>query len=97
MARNGAFRDLDVAFRLPSRQIQRCFRRRYDRFELRKIPLQRPVLPMLVATPTTFRSALDAVELMNVGANYLREACHQRRAHPLTPSWKAAPPQHRSR
>ncbi len=42
----------------PSRQIQRCFRRRYDRFELRKIPLQGRTAH---AGDPAVVSALDAV------------------------------------
>ena len=35
------------------------------------------------AAPHLGRSALDAVELMNVGVNYMREHMPSRRAHPL--------------
>lgn len=72
MAHSGAFNDLDVAFNyhpskvnMPSKGVAVGIRAIYYRFKGRSAHAG--------GSPHEGRSALDAVELMNIGVNYLRE------------------------
>ena len=72
MAREGAFRELDLAFAFHPYHINAVAKNVYSgvnsvKFHFKGIPAH------AAKEPENGRSALDAVELMNIGANYLRE------------------------
>ena len=72
MAREGAFRELDLAFAWHPMQTNEVYNCRWSGLNSAKFHFS-GISAHAGFDPYNGRSALDAVELMNVGANYLRE------------------------